>query len=93
MCWKIQKLKLALNNFFEKIRFIVETCITFSYEWRMLSVSSHCRQFQLIIFPSQVTIAAAIFHKLVAPLLKYFYLYGPVTVSIYPKTTLNQLGH
>ena len=38
MSWKIQKLKLALNNFFKKIRFIVEACITYSYEWRMLKV-------------------------------------------------------
>ena len=38
MSWKIQKLKLALNNFFKKIRFTVETCIIYSYEWRMLKV-------------------------------------------------------
>ena len=38
MSWKIQKLKLALRNFFEKTRFIVETCITYSYEWEMLKV-------------------------------------------------------
>ena len=36
------------------------------------SISSHCRRLQLTIFPSQATIVADIFHKLVAPLLKSF---------------------
>ena len=34
------------------------------------SISSHCRRFQLTIFPSQATIVADIVHELVAPILK-----------------------
>ena len=58
---------------------------------KVKSISNHCRQ--LTIFPSQAAIVAHIFQKMIAPLLKSFQLYGPVTVSIYPKVTLNQLGH
>ena len=41
---------------------------------------------------SQATIVAEISHKVVAVLLICFKLYGPVTVSMYPKKTLNNLN-
>ena len=56
------------------------------------SISSHCR-FQLTILLSQSTVVANIFHTLVALLYESFWFYGPATVSIYPRITLNQLQH
>ena len=97
MSWKTQKLKLGLNNFFKKKSNLQwELASLTPTNGKVKSISNHCRHFPLRIFSSQATLVAYIFQKMVAgspphpfPLLKSFQLYGPVTVSIYPKVTLN----
>ena len=51
------------------------------------SISSHCRRFQLTIFNNN-------FHKQAAPhSIVFSKFYGPITISMCPEITLNQLEH
>ena len=57
------------------------------------SISSHCKQFQVVIFLSQATIVADIFHKLVAPLHLFFLVLRLCNGVNVPKITSAQLEH
>ena len=72
MSWKIQELKLALNNSLKKLIFNGNLHHVLQRMANVKSISNHYRRFKLTISLSQAAIVADMLHTLLPPSINHF---------------------